>query len=406
MQIVLGYIFFERHTETILKQVSKSIAGDTALVLDWVERDRNFKRIQLLSKLHLSLDIQLDKKQKKLKQSGIYRDTWLHQFLGEALSEEIKHPYFLRITNDDIYIDLESKKGTIKIKTLRKRLFSRTTPLVIIWTTASAIILFAIASLFMRNQIRPIRNLAKAAEAIGKNDYSVNIKPEGSREVRIATYAFLHMRDRMQRQLSERLEMLAGVSHDLRTPLTRMKLQLALMPPSTDQAALQADVIAMQQMVEGFLAYAQDQTAEENHKINLSGLLEQLTTQSQNDGFIIKILCDPTIIISIKPILFNRCLTNILLNCKRYAKQAAISVNEQTHHVVINIDDDGPGIPASERLNVFKPFYRLDTARNLDETGVGLGLTIARDAVRAHGGRLKLSNSPLGGLRVSIWIPI
>lgn len=403
VQIILGYIFFDRHTETILRVLSTTIAGDIALVLDWVERDPNMVRIQELSKRNLNLDVELERN-KKLDKKGLQRKTWLNSFMEEALCAQVSADYFLRMDHDFIYLTVESKKGLLHIKTSRKRLFSRTTPLVIFWTTGSALLLFIVAALFMRNQIRPIRRLAQAADAFGRGDEDVLFKPEGATEVRKAGYAFLLMRDRLRRQLSDRLEMLAGISHDLRTPLTRLKLQLALMPETKENTGLLGDVVIMQQMVEGFLEYAQGAQEEAITPLQPFKYINQIAEPFRSK---LKILinCSEIIKISIKPLLINRCLTNLLLNCERYAKSVALGVELQSHHVVITVDDDGPGIPEHERGNVFKAFYRLDAARRVDQGGIGLGLAIVRDSVRMHGGQVQLSDSPLGGLRVTIRLP-
>ena len=225
--------------------------------------------------------------------------------------------------------------------------------------------------------------------------------------MRKAGLAFLLMRERLKRQLSERLEMLAGVSHDLRTPLTRMRLQLAIIESNEELIDLKQDVIVMQQMIEGFLTYARGAGEEEAKKINLFEMLDKIQNQLNSEGFSIHLDCPKDINISLKEGLFNRCLTNLLLNSKRYANKVEISVQSKERHLQISIDDDGPGIPIAEREKVFRPFYRLDSARNLDSGGVGLGLSIARDAVLSHGGQIYLRHSSLlGGLKVLIRLPL
>ncbi|MBY0281523.1 MAG: HAMP domain-containing protein [Alphaproteobacteria bacterium] len=406
VQVVLGYIFFDRHTETILKLLSDTIAGDITLVVDCIERGDNFKHVKELAKRDLNLDLSLEPK-KSLEKTGLHKQTWLYSFLETALNQKLKGPYFVKMDSDYIYIALKTKKGRLNVTLSRKRLFSRTTPLVIIWTTGSSLLLFIVASLFMRNQIRPIRRLAEAADKFGRGGESVHFKPEGATEVRKAGLAFLLMRERLKRQLYERLEMLAGVSHDLRTPLTRMRLQLAMIESNEELMALKQDVIVMQQMVEGFLTYARGAGEEETKKTNLFEMLNKIQNQLCSENFLIHLDCPKDINISLKEGLFNRCLTNLLLNSKRYAKEVEISVHGMERHLQISIDDDGPGIPIAEREKVFRPFYRLDSARNLDIGGVGLGLSIARDAVLSHGGQIYLRHSSvLGGLRVLIRLPL
>lgn len=406
VQVVLGYIFFDRHTETILKLLSDTIAGDITLVLDCIERGDNFGRVKELARRDLNLDLSLESN-KSLEKIGLHKHTWLYSFLETALNQKLKVPYFVRMDSDYIYIALKTKKGRLNVTLSRKRLFSRTTPLVIIWTTGSSLLLFIVASLFMRNQIRPIRRLAEAADRFGRGGESVHFKPEGATEVRKAGLAFLLMRERLKRQLFERFEMLAGVSHDLRTPLTRMRLQLAMIESTEELTGLKQDVIIMQQMIEGFLTYARGAGEEETRKINLFEMLEKIQKQLKSEDFLIFLNCPLDINISLKEGLFNRCLTNLLLNSKRYAKKVDINVQCKERHLQIEIDDDGPGIPIAEREKVFRPFYRLDSARNLDSGGVGLGLSIARDAVLGHGGQIYLRHSSLlGGLKVVIRLPL
>jgi two-component system osmolarity sensor histidine kinase EnvZ len=404
VQLVLGYIFFDRHTETILKVLSRTIAGDIALVKDLVERDNNLKRTKDFASRHLSLDVTLTPSH-KLDRRGTMKKSWLYSFLDEALEEQINSPYFVRMDTDFIYVSVDTPKGLLTVTTQRKRLFSRTTPLVIIWSVSSSFLLIAVAALFLHNQIRPIRRLAKAAELFGKGDTTDTFKPEGASEVRQAGLAFLEMRNRLGRLLTERLEMLAGVSHDLRTPLTRLKLQLALMPPTASTQALHEDVDSMQRMVEGFLAYARGTMQEGTKPIELRLMVQEAIKNAAPLAINLTFNYKKNIYLNIKPTLINRCLTNILLNCKRYATQCDVTVEASGAHVCIMVDDNGPGIPLTERANVFKPFYRTDASRNLDEAGVGLGLTVANEAALAHGGYIDLDNSPLGGLRVRVTLP-
>jgi two-component system osmolarity sensor histidine kinase EnvZ len=405
VQIVLGYIFFDRHTDTILRQVSSNIAGDVAFIVDFFERDDDLERLKNVAVRNLGFQLSLEPQQ-ILHQAGLHKKTWLYQFLGHALDEKVHVPYYVRMTHEHIFIKLATTKGVLTVSFLRKRLFSRTTPLVLIWTTASALLLFLVASIFMRNQIRPIRQLSAAAERFGKGDESIHFTPKGATEVRKAGFAFQLMRDRIKRHLSERLELLAGVSHDLRTPLTRMQLQLALMPATEDTQALQEDLRLMAKMVEGFLVYAAGTQDEPMKIVKLEGWLEKILTPLQQNGFQIKISCPKVLKISIKEGAFNRCLTNLVLNSRYFASKVEITVRKDNSFVEFFVDDNGPGIPLKGRENVFKPFYRLDQARNLDKGGVGLGLNIARDSVRSHGGQIYLRTSPLGGLRVVIRLPI
>jgi two-component system osmolarity sensor histidine kinase EnvZ len=308
--------------------------------------------------------------------------------------------------NNNIYISVEAKKkGILEVSLPQKRLFSRTTPLVLIWTTSSALLLFLVASLFMRNQIRPLRRLAEAADRFGKGDDLGELKIEGALELRMLSRIFNIMRARIQRHLHERTQMLASVSHDLRTPITRMQLQLAMMPESEDNRLLQEDLKQMQLMVEGFLAYAKGTAHEARQAVPIASYIQEIIDNLPGKKNVIEFLPTDNPIIQIKMQLFNRCLTNLLLNTNRYASRAWVSLKLTVRHCEIVVDDDGPGIPMENREQVFQPFYRQDASRNLDEGGTGLGLSIVRDAVRSHGGRIRLDQSPYGGLRVVLTFP-
>ncbi|MBX9976911.1 MAG: HAMP domain-containing protein [Alphaproteobacteria bacterium] len=405
VQLVLSYIFFDRHTDTVLRLLSHTIGGDIALVSHMVEEGKSFDAIARQASAHLSLDI-VFKKAAHLKEIGQAKDTWLYDHLNHALLEQLKHPYFFRMDKDTIYVDVQLKQGVLKVKTLRKRLFSKTTYLVLIWTTASALLLFIVAVIFMRNQIKPIRKLADAAERFGKGHEIIGFKPEGALEVRKAAIAFNQMRHRILRFIEERTQQLAGVSHDLRTPLTRMKLQLTLMPPSEATKDLQKDVEEMTQMVQGFLDFARGAMEEPSVEVDFLTFIEDIIHHfKKSHPLSLTLSGKKSVKIHIKRQLLNRCLTNLLLNSFKYASTAHVSTAVFPTSVEILVDDDGPGIPLEKRNVAFQPFTRLDPSRNSETGGVGLGLTIVRDAIRHHGGHVDLDTSPLGGLRVRLVIP-
>lgn len=404
VQVVLGYIFFDRHTETILRLLSNTISGEIQLVAEMVEGGQNFARVAELAHQNLMLDLKL-RPNERLAQAGVYKSNWLYGFMEEALQDKLNLPYFLKMDADCIYLDVQVKQGVLHFETPRKRLFSRTTPLVLIWTTASALLLFIVASLFMRNQIRPLRRLADAAERFGKGQDVGVYRPEGATEVRKAGLSFNIMRDRIRRQLNERTEMLAGVSHDLRTPLARMKLQLAMMPKTPEVTSLAEDVDQMQKMLEGYLDFARGAGDETPQTLLFSEFLHDLKMQFRNTSLSFIIDCPPNLTIQAKPQLFKRCLMNLLVNSQRYATHVWISAHINGRFLEIMVDDDGPGIPEDQREEVFRPFYRLDPSRNLETGSVGLGLSIARDVIRNHGGQVRLGDSPHGGLKVHIRLP-
>lgn len=404
VQVVLGYIFFDRHTDTVLHLLSNTIAGDIQMMIEMVEEGQDFSRVADLAQRNLSLDLIL-RRGEQLSRVGLYKSSWLYGFMEEALQEKLHHPYFLRMDQDNIYLDVAIQPGVLHFETSRKRLFSRTTPLVLIWTTASALLLFVVASLFMRNQIRPLRRLGDAAERFGKGQDVESYRPEGATEVRKAGLSFNIMRDRIRRQLHERTEMLAGVSHDLRTPLARMKLQLAMMPKDPDVLNLQEDVDQMQKMLEGYLDFARGAGEEVPQTVFLTELLHDLRHQFRHSSLKLTIDCPPALKVHFKVQMMKRCLMNLLVNSQRYADHVWLTAQLNGRFLEIMIDDNGPGIPEAEREAVFRPFYRLDTSRNSETGGVGLGLSIARDVVHNHGGQMRLGESPQGGLRVYIRLP-
>lgn len=407
VQVVLGYIFFDRHTETILRQLSNTIAGDVALVVDWVNANpKNIKKIHDDSARYLNISANFVP-ENILDKYGSHKDSWLYGFMTEALDNAVGKNYYLRMNHEKIFIFVNiPRKGVLEISVPRKRLFSRTTPLVLIWTTASALLLFLVASLFMRNQIKPLRYLAEAADRFGRGDDPGNVKIEGALELRSLSRIFNVMRARIQRHLHERTQILASVSHDLRTPLTRMQLQLALLPKTKDHLALQEDVKQMQLMIEGFIAYAKGTASKEARQPTpIASYIQELINSLPSKNISISFSPKDNPIVPIKIQLINRCLTNLLLNANRYSSHAWVTLSASTNSCEIIVDDNGPGIPKEKWEQVFQPFYREDAARNLNEGGAGLGLSIARDAIRSHGGRIRLDRAPQGGLRVVLTLP-
>ncbi|PIZ33804.1 MAG: two-component sensor histidine kinase [Alphaproteobacteria bacterium CG_4_10_14_0_8_um_filter_37_21] len=410
VQMVLGYIFVDRHTETILRQLSQNISGEISLTLDLLENTENVDKMLLRAKESLNINIQiLDKKH--LDTHGLYQKGWLYNHIDSALKTKISAPYFVFMTDDKINIQVESVRGVIEYEMTRKKLFSRTTPLVLIWTGFSSIVLLLIAAIFMRNQIRPIKRLAKAADCFGKGGDVANFRPEGATEVRLAGSAFIKMQERLNLLLTERTQMLAGVSHDLRTPLTRMKLQLSMMDSTKAKKELLEDLAQMQSMLEGFLNYARGSQQEERKLCDLIKLLEGVIKPYQTPTFKIDIIYvdkkdSNSLIFSLKGDLVKRLLTNLIVNSKVSGTCVHITVTQRERFLQFFVDDNGAGIPLSERENVFKPFYRLDTARHTQSGNVGLGLSIVRDAIRSHGGQVFLEDSPLGGIRVVLNLPV
>jgi len=303
-----------------------------------------------------------------------------------------------------VIIRMQLPDGVLEVEAPRKRLYTGTIFLFVGWLAGTALLLFAIAALFMRNQVRAIRRLASAAEAFGMGRDVPPIRPEGASEVRQAAVAFNRMQERIRRFLAQRTEMLAGVSHDLRTPLTRLRLALAMLPPREeireDVTEMTADVEEMERMVGGYLAFARGEGAEQAEPVNLSAVLEDVAAGARRAGAAVKVAAPPALTLPLRADAVRRAITNLVDNARRHARNVAVAAEAQGRSVLVTVDDDGPGIPADRRESVFRPFESGSAG------GTGLGLTIARDIVRAHGGDIVLEDSPLGGLRARIRLPV
>ena len=276
----------------------------------------------------------------------------------------------------------------------------------LVWMVATSLVVLAIAIAFLRNQIRPIVRLADAAEAFGKGREAQNFRPRGAREVRRAAAAFLEMKGRVERAIEQRTTMLAGVSHDLRTILTRFKLELALLGDGPEIDAIKKDIDEMAAMLEAYLAFARGDIGEQSAPTDIAALLDELKLDTERHGHRASVSFYGQPEVTVRPAAFKRCLANLVSNASRFASTVAITGHRDHRWLTVTVDDDGPGIPAQLREDVFKPFLRLDDARNQDEGGTGLGLAIARDIARSHGGDITLGDWPLGGLRATVRVPV
>jgi len=411
-QIVATWVFYDRHYDNVTKRLSQGLAGDIAMLINVLGDDpdaaRDSGRLDRVARTLWLDDVRWQMGETLPAYDPGPSFSILDHKLRDALNERLIYPY--RIDTESLAEQVQIKIGlpdrVLEILVARKRLFSSTTYIFIMWMVGSSIVLFAVATLFMRNQVRPIRRLAHAAESFGKGRDVPDFKPEGATEVRQAAAAFLQMRERIKRSIAQRTEMLAGVSHDLRTPLTRMKLQLAMLGKNPEAASLASDVSEMERMVEGYLAFARGEGTEQPRPTDLSDMLRDVAAQMSFDGRPVDLHVEEHLMLSLRPESLRRCLSNLIGNAQRYGKHVAIRAGQRGRGVEITIDDDGPGIPADKREEVFKPFYRLDQSRNPETGGTGLGLTIARDVLRNHGGDLTLEEAPGGGLRARLWLPV
>lgn len=327
-----------------------------------------------------------------------------------ALNADLKRPFFLdnNIGGGQLLVEIQLSDGDVMdVLVPHVRLTFGSSFAYVVAQLGLALVLFGLAIWFMRRELVPIEHLGVAADALGKGrdvpDFAFS---GGTREVRNAATAFHTMRIRLRRSIQQRTEMLAGVSHDLRTPLTRMKLSLAMLPDSPETRELADDVDDMQRMIEGYLAFARGEGDEDPVLTDLSEILEEVAAGARRDNAGLDLGWTGDMTIEVRPMAMKRCLTNIVSNALRYAKHVKVEAVRGRTSIEITVDDNGPGIPADKYEDVFRPFFRLDESRNADTGGVGLGLSIARDVARSHGGEVTLAASPFGGLRVIVRIPL
>ncbi|MDB5405814.1 MAG: ATPase [Rhodospirillales bacterium] len=407
LQVISTWIFYDRHWATVERRLSTGVAGDIALVIDsmgdFAEQGataRLFAVAGATTELNFSFepDGSLPDAAK-----GVGGNKALHA----ALRDRIQRPYRVLPSADPrrLSVAVLLPSGVLYVAVPLERLYTSTTYVFVLWMVGSSLILFGVATMFMRNQVRSLRRLAYAAESLGKGRNVPNFKLEGATEIRQAAAAFLVMRDRIQRQISQRTEMLAGVSHDLRTPLTRMKLALALLGEGQAIDELQSDVSEMEKMVQGYLEFARGEGAEVPVEADLPLLLEEIVAQNRRDNGSISLTAPPDYAMLLRPNALKRCIANLVSNARRHGSHVWLTALPGRDGIDILVDDDGPGIAPEYREAVFRAFFRIDSSRNVTTGGVGLGLTIARDVARGHGGELTLEASPQGGLRARVHLP-
>jgi two-component system osmolarity sensor histidine kinase EnvZ len=414
MQAFSAYVFYDRHWDIMTRRLTHSLAGDIAFLIQELEQPISAAQVQALStRARNHFDLELFWQPEAILPNQEAPPGWLDataDAMQEAMNGKVRRPYAMNTESIHrrIEILIQLPDGVLQVVAHKKRLFSSTTYIFLLWMVGSSLVLFAIAIIFMRNQIRPIRRLSIAARAYGLGRDMSDFKPEGATEVRQAASAFLQMKDRINRQLTQRTEMLAGVSHDLRTPLTRMKLQFAMLPKGPELEDLSHDVDEMQRMVEGYLAFARGEGTETPIEVDVANLIAEVVHTERRDGSTITLeMADAgTTVMPARPDALKRAVANLIQNAKRYAKRIRVAVVRAGEFVDITVDDDGPGIPPEKRADAFRPFVRLEPSRNPAFGGTGLGLTIARDIARGHGGELTLQTAGIGGLRAVVRLPV
>ena len=413
MQAISTFIFFDRHWDTMTRRLAHTLAGDIAFIVDSLTplpKQLDLNQIFLKADDILHIRLTYSPEEILVKKKAFQQWDRVRKSLQDALKERVRRPFSIDTIKKDrrIEIKVQLPQGLLNVNVHEKRLYSSTPYIFLMWMIGSSLVLFAIAIIFMRNQIRPIRRLAIAARSFGMGRGSSEIKPSGAKEVRQATQAFRQMRERISRQFAQRTEMLAGVSHDLRTPLTRMKLQIEMLERTPETRELQDDIQEMERMIDGYLTFARGEGSESLSKINLASLIEEIISTERRDGSVINFVNKSKTIksVTLRPQAIKRAITNLIINSKKYAETVKVEFEYNSEHAIITIDDNGPGIKPEHRDDVLKAFFRLDPSRNTDTGGTGLGLTIAKDIVQSHGGDLLLSEASLGGLRATITLPL
>lgn len=411
MQIVVTYLFFERHFEFTTERLSRSVSANIAMMIGMHEalgESAPWDTIADTASRKLGVKVAFIAGE-TLPDGPIPNRTTVDSILRQELSSRVERPFWFSAEQKPGYIDIRVAldDGVLRVLAERKFVVATNWQIFLAWMLLASVILIGVAIIFLRNQVRPIQRLAHAAEEFGKGRDVPEFRPAGATEVRAAATAFIDMRERLKRHIQQRTEMLAGVSHDLKTPLTRMKLELAMMPESPDIVALRGDVRDMEHMLEEYLAFAKGQGGEAVTDTDVHELLSEIAAGIHRTGEDrVSIKADGDLVVPLRRNAIKRCIANLIENAVKYGKHARVTATRTEGAIEIVVDDDGPGIPEAQREDAFRPFHRLDASRNLDQGGVGLGLSIALDIARGHGGDITLGKSDMGGLRAELRIPV
>ncbi|MEA2952384.1 MAG: two-component system, OmpR family, osmolarity sensor histidine kinase EnvZ [Alphaproteobacteria bacterium] len=411
LQSVVAFVFMERHWNLVTQRLSAGVVQDIAALIDV---DKNYPQdpehmlIRKIAQDRLGLSVDFLPVSEMPPPGPKPFFSLLDQTLSEELRKQIARPFWIDTVGRSALVEIRIQldNTVLRVFAPRSAAYASNSEIFLLWMVGTSTLLLAVAILFLRNQIRPILRLADAAEAFGKGRDVPNFRPRGAREVRRAAHAFMEMKQRVERTMEQRTTMLAGVSHDLRTILTRFKLEMELIGASPETEGMKKDIDEMARMLEAYLAFARGDSGEQSAPTDMAEFLHELKIDAERQGHKASVVFHGVPIVTVRPAAFKRCLANLVSNAARHAKSISITGHRDHRWLNVTIDDDGPGIPAHLREEVFKPFMRLDDARNQDEGGTGLGLAIARDIARSHGGDISLGDSPLGGLRATVRIPV
>ena len=410
MQMAVTWVFFDAHWRTVTSRLSEGLAGDVAWAVDSYKQDPSPASLaRIADRAERSLDLSIVLKQGVVLRARTHFNYFeaIDRSLDQALSDRLDDPFWFDTTRYPAYVDIQVKVkgGVLRILAPKDRAYATQGHIFVLWMAVATLILTFISLLFIRNQVRAIERLAEAAEAFGRGA-DADFKPHGAREVRQAAQAFLDMKERLQRHIDQRTALLASVSHDLRTPLTRLKLELALAEPTTRTDEMKRDLAEMEHMIDEYLAFARGQGGEGLETVTVRSLIEEVSEGARRAGAQVSVTVDPALTSIVRPNALKRAIANLVMNAAVHGERVEVAARASWDGgVEILIDDNGPGIPPDRYEEAFRPFNRLDEARNQNEKGVGLGLAIARDVARGHGGDITLDKSPLGGLRAVVRLP-
>jgi two-component system, OmpR family, osmolarity sensor histidine kinase EnvZ len=413
LQTIMAGVVLDRHWDSVTQVLARSLAREIGMVTDLYDRSAKTEaalaEIETVANKRLRLGLEIDR-------GGVLPPPLVPPLfslvdakLTKYLERETGRPFWIDSSGREGRVDIrvEVEKGLIfRLRIDEERAYAASTDVLLLWMLVSSLVLLAIAVVFLRKQITPIVELAGAAQSFGLGRDNGNFRPRGATEVRQAGQAFLDMKDRIERHVEQRTAMLAGVSHDLRTILTRFRLELAFLGDGPKVKPLKEDVQEMQRMLEAYMAFVRGDGGETAETVELPALIRLAAAAADRETGRVAVSVAEGLSVKVKPNAFRRLLDNLIGNAVRYAAHVSVAAAVTGHTLNVTVDDDGPGIPAAQRADAFRPFVRLDHARNLDETGTGLGLAIALDIARAHGGDIRLEASPMGGLRAAVQIPV
>lgn len=411
LQLVITLVFLDDHWQATSKRMSQGVAADVALIIQLYERNptpQTFAELERLAYWPLRLDIALHPNAPLAQERCRPYGSTLDRYLTRALEEQIGRQIWYDSTcpgNQVLIRAPLAQGGVMEFRAFRDRVQARSGPLFVAWIVGATLFICVVSIIFIRNQVRPIEMLADAMERFGRGEDSGQFRVRGAREVRGATHAFFDMRARVRRLIDQRSQLLAGVSHDLRTPLTRLKLQLALMGDSPEIEEAKRDLAEMEETLEEYLAFAKGLGEEAPTSVDLSALAREVAADTARGGGDVAVEASGDAATPGRARALKRCLANLIDNAVAHGDTVQVSVKGEADAVTVSVDDNGPGIPEELYEEAFRPFSRLDETRSRNQKGVGLGLAIARDVARSHGGDILLAQSPLGGLRATLWLP-